>query len=276
MLPYASVVIPVKDSENTIRSCINSVLGQVYPGFEVIVVDNGSTDGTPEQVSSFPGVRLEFQNKPGSYAARNKGISVAKGDIIAFTDADCVADGLWLRNLVERFVDHRIGLVGGRIEPHVGTGFWASQARLAGVLENTLQEYAEGNWRGQSLFTANLAVGKKAVLDIGGFDESFMSGGDTDLCWRIRSAGWVLDYAENAVVYHKHRLTLSGVTNQYIRYGAGVASLAKKYPEISTKSTVQANRGRAFAKFRRAPIFCTYTYALQLVSYLYYRHITTD
>ena len=115
-LPFVSVIIPVLNGERTIRECLASLIKMDYPveRREILVVDNGSTDSTAEIVKSFP-VRYLREERPGPSAARNKGIEAGKGEILAFTDADCVVTAGWLQELVRGFDSEKTGVVVGEV-----------------------------------------------------------------------------------------------------------------------------------------------------------------
>ena len=115
--PEVSVIVPVYNGAATIDACLESLLNQNYPAdcFEIMVVENGSTDNTSEIVESYPEVRLLHSPQRGPGQARNYGVSQSKADIIAFTDADCVADPSWLTELMKGYCDPDVGGIGGKI-----------------------------------------------------------------------------------------------------------------------------------------------------------------
>ncbi len=117
-LPLVSIIVPVYNGERTIGSCIRSLLDMSYPPSkrEIIIVDNNSRDDTLRIVREFPVVALVEDRIQSSYAARNAGIRKSRGEIIAFTDSDCIAHKDWVSNAVECFSDERVGCVAGRIQ----------------------------------------------------------------------------------------------------------------------------------------------------------------
>lgn len=122
-LPRVSVVVPVRNGAPTIRTCVESLLAQRHAAdrFEVVVVDNGSTDGTAQRVADYPVLRLRCP-VPGASAARNVGVRHSTAEIVAFTDADCIADPGWLRELAAAFEDTSVGAAGGPIESFAHSG----------------------------------------------------------------------------------------------------------------------------------------------------------
>src|SRR4029450_1606055 len=116
--PSFTVVVPVRNGEATIRACIESLVAQQYPAdrFDIIVVDNGSTAGTAQIVAPYPLTVVQCDTL-GPSPARNAGVWHARGEIVAFTDADCVADTGWIAALARAFSEEAIGAAGGATEP---------------------------------------------------------------------------------------------------------------------------------------------------------------
>jgi len=111
-----SVIVPFCNSEKYIGDCISSLLRQSYPreNFEVIMIDNNSTDLSVEIVRHYPLIHLLSEKKQGAYAARNRGIRQARGEIIAFTDSDCAVAPDWLQNIAKAMNHPRPGIIVGR------------------------------------------------------------------------------------------------------------------------------------------------------------------
>ena len=226
--PSVTVIVPVYNGEADLPELVERLLGQEYPAEQVdyLLVDNGSGDRTSTilqaaaQTASSQGVRLRvltYSTIQSSYAARNAGIAIATGEILAFTDADCHPAPGWLDALVQPFIDDSVGLVAGEIKALPSRNWLERYADRQGTLSqhNTLNHtflpYGQ---------TANLAVRAELLGTVGCFRPHLTTGGDADLCWRIQQeTSWRLVHATDAVVYHRHRDSLKGLKSQWYRYG---------------------------------------------------------
>lgn len=214
-----AVVIPVRNGAGDLGRTMEAILTQVRPADELVVVDNGSTDGTAA-VAMEAGASVVHEPRPGSYAARNTGVAATTADIVAFTDADCVPDPRWLAELVgalER--EPSLDVAGGPIEAQrieTPAERWSAERR---VLDQ------ERSWADPTflpfLATANVAWRRSALERIGGFDAELASGGDVDACWRLQRIGGRLGFAPAAVVRHPHRSSLRTLLAQQHRYAVG-------------------------------------------------------
>jgi len=224
--PFVSVIIPVYNDAKRIGLCIEALLRQSYPRerFEIIVVDNGSKDSTHQVVSGYPAVTLLVENEvQGSYAARNKGIENASGEIIAFTDGDCVPQTKWLDSGVAALQLKQADLVGGRVKFPLNPG--SSAAEYYDALCNIrIKDNVET--RGVA-FTANLLVHKSVIDNLGGFPHHIQSGGDVYFTSRATSAGHKLVYGGDAIVEHPAR-NLRALVRKSLRIGRGKMSILDK------------------------------------------------
>ena len=224
-LPEVSVVVPIYNGEADLPDLIECLRSQTYPPdkVEYILVDNKSRDRTSAIINTAAKfnpitIRHLTENQiQSSYAARNKGIHNSKGEIIAFTDADCRPESDWLENLVKPFVNPEIALSAGEILALPGKTILEQHADRQNTLsqKHTLSHpfCAYGQ-------TANLAVRKQVLAEVGLFRPYLTSGGDADLCWRIlRQTSYKLYFAESAIVRHRHRSTIKQLQSQWYRYG---------------------------------------------------------
>lgn len=223
-IPYVSVVVPIYNGVADLPDLIGCLLAQTYPQelVEYLLVDNNSSDRTAATIqlaaANFPGqVRLLSENQiQSSYAARNTGIRAAKGEILAFTDADCRPQPQWLESLIQPFVKSDIWLVVGEIMALPGKSLLEQYADRQDTLSQKHTLSHSFCPYGQ---TANLAVRRQAFEKIGLFRPHLTTGGDADFCWRLlqQNVGW--EFAPQAVVLHRHRTTFKELQSQWRRYG---------------------------------------------------------
>jgi mycofactocin glycosyltransferase len=212
----ASVIVPVRDGADTIDDCLASVLALSYPGpLEVVVVDNGSRDGTAEALLRH-GDRIAVveEPRPGPAAARNAGLRRATGEVVAFTDADCVVEPDWLERLVAPLADPAVGIAGGRIlaRPPVG-----AVARFGEVIHD--HRMAIEVYQPPYAITMNWASRRATLIELDGFDEGLRRCEDVDLSYRLVQAGYRLAYVAEAVVRHRNESTLPGLFEEGFLHG---------------------------------------------------------
>jgi len=217
--------VPVLNREKDIGECLDSLLAVDYPSFEIIVVDNGSTDGTREVTSKYP-VKTVLESSRGAYRARNKGIARAQGEIVAFTDSDCVVDRNWLRKLAESYSDETVGGVGGLVSPYktdrlIGEFASLGPQEIFQSPQRVKIKQSTKSFPHSALGSGNMSFRKEILLEVGGFFEELIACADYDLCWKVQRAGYQLIYEPEAIVYHKPRTSLSELIRQY--YGLGVS-----------------------------------------------------
>ena len=225
--PKISIVVCSFNGSPTIRDTLNGLLNLDYPDFEVIVINDGSTDSTPDIASEYPFKLINTENR-GLSNARNTGIDVATGEIVAFIDDDASPDPHWLRFLALTFKEGKYAGVGGPNLPVPEDG-WKSEAVANApgpnpvLLTDKIAEHIPG---------CNMAFKRDALKEIGGFDPLFRTAGDdVDLCWRIRQSGGTIGYSSAAVVWHHRRNSFRKYWKQQEGYGKAESILEKKWPE---------------------------------------------
>lgn len=224
--PSVSVIVPVFNEAGTIRAQLEALAAQDYKGqLEVIVGDNGSTDGSAEVAHRFAGGRLSLEVVPahhrkGPSAARNAGLVAAGGEIVLFCDADDVADSAWVRTMAEAL--ERCELVGGRLEVESMNDALLRAWRQPGAqtsLPHLLDflPFAMG---------ANMGFRADVIRALGGFDERFDRGGEeVALCWRAQLGGATLCFAPDAVVHYRFRKGLVALMRQNRNWGKASVDL---------------------------------------------------
>lgn len=218
--PFVSVVVPVYNASAYIDKLLKALGEQSYPQdcYEVIIVDNNSTDDTFKLISSSSFKAIQENDIQSSYAARNKGIAEAKGGIIAFTDADCTPCKEWIAQGVFKMRAEQADLVAGNVE------FVYSPKPTAAEIYDSIthmQVESEVVLKGVAP-TANLFVKRRVFDCIGFFDAKVKSGGDIQFTKKATVHGCKLCYSDTAVVYHPTRSYFEFV-RKIIRTGKGSA-----------------------------------------------------
>ena len=227
--PMVSVVICAFNAERTMRACLESLRTIDYPHYEVIVVDDGSYDRTAEISADFPEYRLIRQPNRGLSVARNVGMQAAHGELIAYTDSDCVVDPHWLTLMVRTLTESKFDGCGGpNYAPHEEGRIEGAVAASPGAPCHVLV----GDDRAEHLAGCNMVFRKSALLAIGGFDPQFTAAGDdVDICWRLIDGGYALGFCPAAFVWHFRRNTVRAYYGQQRGYGKAEAMLFLKYPD---------------------------------------------
>jgi glycosyltransferase involved in cell wall biosynthesis len=246
-----SVIVPVLDGESTIEATVRGLLGQAYPPdrFEIIVVDNGSTDGTSAILGKYSSsIRVVREGKKGPAAARNAGIRSAHYPHIAFTDADCVPDASWLRELMSYAARNPwADFVGGPIVAY------RPATRIERFSERLWdQERALRAWPPYGI-TANLLVRTRLLAELGMFDEALLRGQDVDLSYRAYfRRGAQFGYANTAVVRHVNPKNLRQVFAKGLQHGHSAAWIHEKYSrEVGQTPWQRCLEGRKYANILR-------------------------
>jgi GT2 family glycosyltransferase len=226
--PRVSVVVCSYNGGNTLGPCLHSLLELDYPDYEVIVVDDGSTDDTRTIVSGFPDVRVIHQENRGLGAARNTGLGAATGAVVAYTDSDCFADPDWLTHLVDQLQRSGAAAVGGpNLTPEDG---WLAACVAAAPGQPT--HVLESDQVAEHIPGCNMAFRRQALEEIGGFDLHYRKAGDdVDVCWRLQQAGHWITFAPGAFVWHHRRQGPRAYLRQQAGYGEAEALLHFKHPD---------------------------------------------
>ncbi|HEU5261965.1 MAG TPA: glycosyltransferase [Gemmatimonadales bacterium] len=226
--PRISVVVCTHNGGRTIRDCLEGLRALDYPDFEVIVVDDGSTD-TSAAIAQKYDVRLIRTPNHGLSHARNIGWRTASGEIIAYLDDDAYPDPHWLTYLAATFRSTSDAGVGGPNIAPPGDGPIAEcVAHAPGGPVHVLLSDREA----EHIPGCNMAFRRAALEAIGGFDEQFrIAGDDVDVCWRLRHRGWRLGFSPSAVVWHHRRNSVRAYCKQQISYGRAEALLEQKWPD---------------------------------------------
>jgi GT2 family glycosyltransferase len=243
--PTISVVICSYNGSRSIRDTLEWLGRLEYPSYEVVVIDDGSTDATPDIAREF-GVRVISTPNRGLSAARNLGLAAAAGEIVAYIDDDAYPDPHWLTYLATAFMTTDHAGIGGPNIPPPGDGpLAACVANAPGgpihvLLSDDVAEHIPG---------CNMAFRKDRLQAVGGFDPQFRrAGDDVDVCWRLQERGWTLGFSAAAMVWHHRRNSIRAYLRQQVGYGDAEALLERKWPEKYNAAGHVSWSGRLYGK----------------------------
>jgi glycosyltransferase involved in cell wall biosynthesis len=217
---YISVVVPFRNAAKYIERCISALISQTYPSsaYEIIMVDNNSTDNSAEVVRKYPLIKLLSETKPGSYAARNRGVAESKGEIIAFTDSDCAPSTDWLDKISEAMHIPGVGLIqGGRLYTTESPGMLLLEAYESERAVYTFSGKANGLYYG---YTNNMSV-RRDIFDRCGPFLEVMRGADSIFVNHVIDcySPNIIRYAPDALIRHLEIAGAQDYLRKRIIYG---------------------------------------------------------
>jgi glycosyltransferase involved in cell wall biosynthesis len=223
---FVSVIVPVYKDWDRLRLCLDSLANQDYPKekFEIILVDNDSQPNLPADLRLPENCKYKHEPKTGSYAARNSGLDLAEGEIIGFTDSDCITSKDWITKAVEILLsDTEIKRVTGPVKLYrlSDSSYWAWK------LETVSAFTQKHNVQLGVSVTANLFVKSEVFGKIGNFDSALFSGGDFEWNKRAQESNLKLVYSDDVCVLHPARKTMSDILVMYRRTFGGRFARAK-------------------------------------------------
>ncbi len=233
--PFVSVIIPTRNAEGLLGSCLESLKGLNYPEdrLEIIIADGLSSDRTVEIAKRY-GARVVLDHRNSVVSGRNVGFGAAWGELIAFSDADCVMDKSWLKNCLKYFGDEKVAGVGGpNLVPESETGFgkavglifdyafFITGAAPTKVFDQVIESRAHGS---NAIYRADVL---RKVMPV---DETIIAGEDVIMNESIKDSGYKLLYVPDVIVYHSRRPTPKKWWRQMYKYGLGRILLHRKRP----------------------------------------------
>jgi GT2 family glycosyltransferase len=255
--PSISVVVCAYNSEATLRECLDHVVRLDYPAMEVIVVDDGSTDATAAIALEYERVKLSRIPHGGLSVARNQGVAAARGDLVAFLDADAYPPREWPYFLALGLDRSDVSGVGGPNLPPPGDPLTAQVVSRApgGPMHVLLTDD-----RAEHLPGCNMGFWRETLVEVGGFDPAYTAAGDdVDLCWRVLDRGAALAFHPAAMVWHHRRAERRGYLRQQHGYGRAEALVAARHPNRFTPLGTASWRGPMYDGFApllaRQPIY---------------------
>jgi glycosyltransferase involved in cell wall biosynthesis len=228
MHPYfVSIIIPTYNDWIRLSKCLNALADQSYPNenFEIIVVNNNPDDHIPDGYFLPNNCSIITKKEPGSYAARNAALKLAKGEIIGFTDSDCIPDKNWISNAINYFINNKLcSRIAGRI-----CVFFETPNPTNAQLYDKLYAFNQKGYVDKSgtSVTANLFTYKYVFDKVGYFNESLMSGGDFLWGTKAHENGYRVDYVEEVIVRHPARENFKALVKKERRVGGSQAIFLK-------------------------------------------------
>jgi GT2 family glycosyltransferase len=222
-----SIIIPTYKDWDRLSLCLNSLEEQTYDHkfFEIIVVNNYTEDKIPAGFFIPQNCKVITEKIPGSYAARNTGIALSKGSIIGFTDSDCIADKDWITNAVKFLINNsECDRIAGRINL-----YYHSKKLTEAELYEKIYAFNQDlyvNQDGTSV-TGNMFSYRYVFDKVGLFKEDLLSGGDYEWSIRARDAGFKIKYADDAIINHPARHSITELISKAKRVGGGQAGFDK-------------------------------------------------
>jgi GT2 family glycosyltransferase len=265
--PFVSIIIITRNRPSLLKHCLERAFDQPYPYKEVIVVDSSFGDESEQVVAQYPeiiSVRLRGQrnNMP---RARNEGMAVSTGDIIAFIDDDSMISPTWLKAMVDAYEDDTLGAVGGRVvrrpEPYceLETGTPSMLVKPSGiVIAQGIDLATEAQMEVDHLIGCNMSFRREALQQVGGFDSNYTLTNyreETDLCIRLKKAGWRIVFAPAMSVKHVSARSAKPffMERPYIQFSNGRNSAYLAYKNFGFNfCTMSGQLLEIGAAFRRA------------------------
>lgn len=228
--PSVSIIVPVRNRPEEIRACLTSLTKLNYPAdkIEIIVVDDCSSDTTPDVIREFPVTLLAMRQHRQASFCRNVAAGLAGNDILAFLDSDCEADPDWLVALTPAFQEDSVAAVGGKIDSY----YTANRLDRYEKVQSSLvvsSRYKRSGVMDRFFYvpSCNFLIRRNCFLQLNGFKIDQHVGEDVDLCWRVQDSGFHVDYRPIGTIYHKHRNRLRPFCTRRFDYGTSEPQLHK-------------------------------------------------
>ena len=232
--PFVSIVVPVYNDPDGLRDTLDALTDQTYDRerYEVLIVDNRSLDDTRAVAADYAARHenvhaLDERRRQSSYAARVRGIRQARGDVLAFMDADMTVESDWLERAVDRMEADDLDYMACNVE------LYAKDAETLASKFNQMSGFPIEMYVSKLNFapTCCLLVRKQVIDEVGPFDARFVSSGDREFGQRVHDAGFEMGYADDVRMYHPTRTSMKSLVKKAIRIGRGKHQMRRLYPE---------------------------------------------
>ena len=233
-LPRVTVLVPVYNEELVIVAAMRSLLALDYPSYDVLIVDDGSSDGTFALASALQGdygdtsVRVVRRRNGGKASALNTGIAIARTPFVLCMDGDSRLTPSTLRYAMRHFADPRVGAVAGNVKVVNRTNLWTRLQALEYIEGLNLPRRAQGFMRAVNIIPGPLGVFRRDVLAaVGGYDTDTYAE-DADLTLKVLTAGWHIAYEPRAIAWTEAPETLHDLIKQRYRWTRGILQALRK------------------------------------------------
>lgn len=230
--PFVSIIIPARNAQSTIKKCLDSIFELNYNHYEVIVINDGSSDSTGKTLAEYPNIKVLTASGVGPSKARNLALEQTTGEFIAFTDADCIVENNWLTELLKGFGDGKIVGVGGTQKSPADDSWFGKRVQDFLCAFGFISDYIKS---GPAVKPANhnpscnVMYRKSVLLELEGFLENLWPGEDVEIDYRIKKKGYALAFNPQARVSHYRPATAGAFNRMMFRYGKAQGWLVKRY-----------------------------------------------
>ncbi|WP_161597060.1 glycosyltransferase family 2 protein [Dyadobacter flavalbus] len=267
-----SIIIPTYKDWDRLLLCLKALEEQTFPAsdFEIIVINNNPADLVPENYPAPANCQIVTEARPGSYAARNAGIRLAKGDIIGFTDSDCIPAKDWIYNAVDYLKKHKdVSRIAGNIELF----FKSNDLTPAELYEKVYAFKQEEIVKSGLSVTGNMFTYKHVFDKVGIFNEELLSGGDYEWSKRASNAGFKIVYGHNVVIKHPARYKMSDLIKKTKRVVGG-DNLSKTMAILDLMKNLKPPLRIAFHQIKKYGSDLSFSQKIKVYSIKYYLAIT--
>lgn len=230
MNPEISVVIPHKNNFDKLLLCIDALKNQSYNQdlIEIIIIDNGSKNSyfkKLKELSRESNFILQLETISGSYAARNRGLKIAKGEYIAFTDSDCIPNPDWIeKGIYELKKSSNVDIIAGNMKLSFKKD---EEPNTFELFEKIYYYKQEINVKNNFAATANIFTRERVIKDVGLFNQNLKSNGDREWCYRAVSKGYKIRYYEDLIINHPARNNFMDFFKRQLRFTGGTFMLKR-------------------------------------------------
>ena len=280
-----SVIVPAYNAEATLPALLDSLSAQSYKDYEIVVVDDSSGDRTPGIARDYQCKLIALSENHGPAYCRNIGVKNASGEILVFTDSDCLVDNYWLANIYKGFLNNNVAVIMGRLimmpSNLLGDSISALGFPAGGAIGFDKIWKVDQDGFTDSLSTCNCAVKRDVFEKVGGFDDSFPfpGGEDSLLAFNLRRADYLIKYCPDAIVYHRARDSFADFVKWQFKRGISSyifsTKVSGKKDFLSLRIWSMANILRHYYRDKKIPVIVILLCAsilLQFAGYMYGRY----